>query len=118
MKNLSGQESLWVALPILIVVSILIAGIILLPKVETDIRSKAATPTPSVITPTKAKAPSPEIICSDLYTPVCGINNKTYMNACEANLAGVTKYSSGHCTSPQTTVTASPAMRYYLPATN
>ncbi|OGD73515.1 hypothetical protein A3K29_05330 [Candidatus Collierbacteria bacterium RIFOXYB2_FULL_46_14] len=118
MKNLSGQESLWVAFPILVVILILIAGLIFLPRVQTEIRSKASEPTPSVIiTPRRlTPAPAPEIVCSALYSPVCGANGVTYPNSCEANLAGITNYLEGKCVKPTTTKT--PALQYNLPTTN
>ncbi|AUO00194.1 hypothetical protein DOM21_09410 [Bacteriovorax stolpii] len=37
-----------------------------------------------------------ECICTKLWMPVCGENNKTYGNACEADCAGV-KYTEGAC---------------------
>ena len=120
MKNLSGQESLWVALPILIVIVLLIAGLIFLPRVQTELRSKASEPAPSIVTPTPKLSPgiAPEIVCSALYSPVCGVNGRTYSNACEANLAGVTSFIEGRCTAPKTTVTKAPSIQYYLPSTN
>lgn len=37
-----------------------------------------------------------ECICTKLWMPVCGENNKTYGNSCEADCAGV-KYTEGAC---------------------
>lgn len=102
MKNLSGQQSLWVVFPILIVTVLLIAGIILLPTIQTEIRSRASEPTPTPISRTQA----PEVVCSDLYTPVCDSDGQTYANACEANLAGITVFAEGEC------------VRQVLPSTN
>ncbi|HCQ31665.1 TPA: hypothetical protein DIU27_04785 [Candidatus Collierbacteria bacterium] len=118
MKNLSGQESLWVAFPILLVMIILIAGLIFLPRVQTEIRGKAASPTPSIITPPFKQTPSPEIICSDLYTPVCGSNSKTYSNPCEANLAGITRYGEGICITPSVTTPGSTSTYFNIPTSN
>lgn len=35
--------------------------------------------------------------CTDLYDPVCGCNNVTYSNKCEAQKAGVKKFKKGKC---------------------
>lgn len=35
--------------------------------------------------------------CILVYKPVCGCNNKTYGNACEAESKGITKYTEGEC---------------------
>jgi hypothetical protein len=103
MKNLNSEETLWVILPILLVVGILIASIIILPKTQTETRSKASEPT---AVPTKAVISSPtkiEVVCSSLYSPVCGQNDQTYPNECEANQAGVTVFTQGACTPIKTT---------------
>lgn len=97
MKNLSGQQSLWVVFPILLVLVVLIAGIILLPTIQTELRSKAFEP---AVTPI-IQSESPEIICSELYNPVCGVDSVTYDNGCEANLVGVTAYTQGACRTPE-----------------
>ncbi|MFN0035861.1 MAG: Kazal-type serine protease inhibitor family protein [Saprospiraceae bacterium] len=36
-------------------------------------------------------------VCTKQYDPVCGCNNKTYGNACEAECAGIKKYKKGEC---------------------
>lgn len=111
MKNLNSEETLWVILPVLLVVGVLVASIIILPKTQTEIRSKASEPT---TVPTKVVVPSsnilsaepPEVVCSSLYSPVCSKAGVTYLNECEANLAGVTAFTKGACakTSPNKTI--------------
>lgn len=36
-------------------------------------------------------------ICNDLYSPVCGCDDKTYPNECDANRAGISVVSKGEC---------------------
>ena len=38
-----------------------------------------------------------EIFGTADYTPVCGCNNKTYSNQCEANAWGIETYVDGEC---------------------
>ncbi len=38
-----------------------------------------------------------EIFCTADYTPVCGCNNKTYSNQCEASAWGIQTYAAGEC---------------------
>lgn len=100
MKNLNGEETLWVILPIVIVVGILVASIIILPKTKVETRSKAAEPTAiptKVITPTIVQVITPEVVCSSLYSPVCSGAGVTYASECEANQAGVTAFTQGEC---------------------
>ncbi|WP_018479813.1 Kazal-type serine protease inhibitor family protein [Pontibacter roseus] len=44
---------------------------------------------------------NPDQMCTMQYDPVCGCDNKTYGNACEANRAGVTAYTQGACPDKQ-----------------
>ena len=118
MKNLNSEETLWVIFPILLVVGLLVASIIILPKTQTNLNSKASTPTvlPTQVildSPTPSSTERPEIICSSLYSPVCSPSGVTYPNECEANQAGVTAFTEGECS--KTKATPTPKV---LPATN
>ena len=36
-------------------------------------------------------------VCTADFTPVCGCNNKTYSNVCNAENVGITTYTQGTC---------------------
>ena len=55
-------------------------------------RETAATT--DCIDPSKIKA---DAVCTMEYAPVCGCNNQTYSNACQATNAGVKTYTQGAC---------------------
>ncbi len=38
-----------------------------------------------------------DCVCTLQYDPVCGCNNKTYGNECQANCAGILEFMPGEC---------------------
>jgi len=40
---------------------------------------------------------NPDCACLAVYEPVCGCNEKTYGNSCEAECAGINEYTEGVC---------------------
>lgn len=55
--------------------------------------SQVKTEVKEAVTPAQA---AKNCICVKMWMPVCGKNNKTYGNSCEADCAGV-KYTQGAC---------------------
>lgn len=52
---------------------------------------------------TVAEIVEPEpTVCTTDYTPVCGSDDVTYSNACNAEAAGITSYTTGECTVAET----------------
>jgi hypothetical protein len=115
-SSLNGQDTLFAALPIVLVLITLVGAIIFFSQNSLDLRSRAnkEAPTPTVvqkIIPTATTTPAlatPEYACSGLYQPVCGNNQQTYNNACEAQLAGALVAYQGECKKVITTPTPSP----------
>ncbi|MCT4622604.1 MAG: Kazal-type serine protease inhibitor domain-containing protein [Schleiferiaceae bacterium] len=43
------------------------------------------------------ETPNDDCICTMNYDPVCGCNNVTYSNACQAECVGIDDYTPGEC---------------------
>lgn len=41
--------------------------------------------------------PQKDMMCAEIYKPVCGCDNKTYSNECDAKRAGVKNWKEGEC---------------------
>lgn len=117
MRNLSGEESLLAVLPIALVVIGLIAGILYYSNISGDNRSRASYPTtiiPSVTLSPKQNSKNlssgPAIACSQLYSPICGVDGITYPNRCEMDIKSVAVAYTGECqtTTPKPTATTTP----------
>lgn len=44
-----------------------------------------------------ASKKSDTTLCPDVYDPVCGCDNRNYSNACQAQKAGIKKWTKGNC---------------------
>ena len=38
-----------------------------------------------------------DVACIEIYSPVCGCNNRTYSNSCKAEAWGIEDYTEGEC---------------------
>jgi hypothetical protein len=45
------------------------------------------------------ESPKKDCFCTMIYDPVCGCNDKTYGNGCEAECNGIKEYTKGECPS-------------------
>jgi len=66
---------------------------------------------PVAITPAE-----PNTVCTKEYEPVCGVNNKTYGNTCEARVAGVAIKSKGACPTNLFPKTIIPELKMEIPS--
>lgn len=92
------RTTLLAALPLVLIIVVLGAVLILSsnPSFRLDIRPKASAPVPTFtpvnpyatdgLTPAPIQL-SPEVVCSDLYSPVCDEDNTTHNSTCEADKA-------------------------------
>lgn len=45
----------------------------------------------------EAALPNPDVVCYEIYDPVCGCNNVTYANTCYAEASKVPSWTKGAC---------------------
>lgn len=74
---------------------------------STEISFIVGSSEPEIIEPQEPSEPEPplepapipddNIMCTELYAPVCGVNNKTYSNSCKANLENISVAYQGEC---------------------
>lgn len=63
--------------------------------------SPTPSPAPDTEKPGGLEAIKPQQVCITLWDPVCGVDGKTYSNACRAEVAGVEIASKGACESQE-----------------
>lgn len=49
------------------------------------------------IIPCAMALPINDIVCVEIYEPVCGCNNVTYNNECYAEVSGISIWTEGEC---------------------
>lgn len=81
------RTTLLTALPLVLIITVLAAIVVFSGNTSFDIRPKASAPVPTYERVNPYASPvqiQTEIVCSDLYQPVCDQNGVTYENLCEA----------------------------------